>query len=555
MSGKPTNLFLGAERKIVLYVPDWSVAALSSTVPPGAPAATVVKNTIHECTRTAKVFGVRPGMRQLTAQHICPDLLILPHDPIRDASEFETPLQVFDELLVGVNAIQPGLAWAPLHSSRWQRSEMELAEELLERIAEETGIEAYAGTGDGAAVATAAARRGTLLPRKQAATFLAQLALPEIVEFLPPAHRADFADALQLLRLLGVKRVEDLWELGYSQLNTRLGAIGQQLWTLATGGDLYVPTSQPEDKQVTIRHTFQEGVAGVERALADSQQAAYQLSRLLNAKGYGSQSLTVRLEFSDGSESSRRWTFFDVSESTHVAQRIIWQIRGWQNHLQGAGEVKETELYLTAVVLEAQDLVEEATTGKLWGAKPHSKQVNQTVAQIQTLLGEESVKQPRVQGGMDPRGRIKLQVWGVSEQLRPREGEWAGAVQESPLLLFDDPPLAKLMGQHPGGTWGQLWVDARGILTGNPSRLAILEDREELAGGGHEATGVAGLWVVKGRWWLRQNELEPTRCYLRLQVRGLPDFLLVQKGQEWRVEGVYVQQSVSDKPPFSQRSQ
>lgn len=543
--------FTGGERKIVLYVPDWSVAALASAVPPGAPAVTVSAGAVRECTRTARVFGIRHGMRQLTAQHICEDLIVLAHDTDRDAAEFEVLLQVFDQLVAGVSAIRPGLAWAPIHSSKWQKGEDALMRDLTERIAAETGMEVYVGVGNGPVAAAAAARKGMAIPANQTGEFLADLPLSALVDFLPEKEKLDYRDPLRLLHLLGIRKVEDLWNLGSSQLSTRLGEMGRKLWTLASGGDLFIPTGEQVDPQISIRHPLAIAATGVEHSLLDAQVAAQSLVRKLADSGYLAQALTIRLEFSGGTENERRWALFDVSQGDQVAQRIIWQIRGWQNHVQMEAGLQEEELSLTALHLEAEGLIRTVETGTLWGEKPRSGQVNQTVAQLQSLLGDEAVTRPQLQGGMDPRGRVKMQVWGLGEAKLAGEGEWAGAVQESPLLLFDAPPLAKVLGQQEDDTWGQLSIDRRGLLSGTPSRVAILEGRPELAGGGYDVLGVEGMWAVKGAWWNRETEGDVPRCYLRLRVRENADLLLIQKGSEWRVEGIYVQHTSTNRvPPF-----
>ena len=536
------SVFVGGERKIVLWVPEWSIASLASSVPPGSPAATVKNNAVYECTRTARVFGVRQGMRKTTAQHVCPDLITMPYDPIREAAAFDDLLQIFDRVVAGVNAVRPGLAWAPLPRASWVQNEEDLARTLAEEAALETGIEVFIGVGDGAASAFAAARRGIIVRTSEGAAFMEQLALPELVGFLPRETRGLYQEAFHILYLLGIRQVKDLWQLGSTQLITRLGQVGEEIWTLSTGGDFFLPSPTHLPQQLHASYTFDPPVSTVEHSMVGAGRVAQELVDRLMGEDVAAQSLTIHLHFSDGSVTERRWSLFDMSQSAPISQRIIWQIQNWQDqHHDGS----EDENYLEIIALEAGDLIRGGKAGFLWGNRANLPQVGQTVAEIQALMGEQSVQQPQLQGGMDPRGRAALHTWGAPAELTPEEGEWAGAVQESPLLLFDQPPLAKVMGRQRDSTWGQLTVDTRGLLSGVPTRIAVLQDRAELPAGGYAVEGIEGLWVVKANWWVEKDKRPASRSYLRLRVQENVDFLLVQKHGEWAVEGLYVQYPIA----------
>lgn len=529
------------ERKIALWIPDWSVAALTSAVPPGSPAVTVQSGTVKESTRSARLFGIRRGMRQSTAQHICVDLIVLPHDEVRDASEFERVLQVFDTLFAEVTAVKPGLAWAPLYQeAKWQVDERKKAEDLAEQVTSVTGLEAFIGIGDGAAAAAAAARRGKIIPRGKSGSFLAGLSLGELLAFLPEEAKPDYEPSLRLLHLLGVKNVQHLLDLGRKQVVGRLGDIGKKLWTLATSGDLFVSSGTEFAPLLETHHEFSPPVSQVEQALVGARRVASAFTDLMQSQGVIAQTLHVTVEMSTGVENTRRWTLFNLAESTQVAQRIIWQIRSWQSHLEQETDLEE-ESFLTGVRLLGTDITRSSGTDTLWGAPPRAETVSQAIAHVQLLLGEEAVVQPRIQGGLSPRERMLLQPWGADPFMEPREGEWAGAVQETPLLLFDSPPLAKLFGLQNGREWGQIWSNARGILNGESKRIVVLEDRPELVSGAYQVRAVTGLWPVKGTWWSTPSGTQETKFFLRIRVFDQVDFLLVQWGSEWKVEGLYTQ--------------
>lgn len=529
--------FMG-ERKIVLWVPDWSIAALSASVPPLTPAATVRAGTIVATTRTARIYGVRRGMRQSTAQQLCSDLVLLPHDPVRDDSAFEGILQIFDQMVAGVCGLRPGLAWAALsEKSRWGDQEEEVVAALAEHIAGQAGVEAYVGVGTGFAAAMAAARRGICVPLEETEAFLGTLQVEDLLEFLPEEDRQEYDPTLRLLGMLGIRSVEQLRGLGQRHLLTRFGRIGQKLWTLSMGGDLFVKQQGSVIPDLTARIDFDPSVTEIDHALVGARRVAQDLVDQMERGGLYAQSVVVVLHGEDTIVSHRKWALFNTTSSAQVAMRIMWQMRGWQERTERT-EV-EADGRLRAIEVIAVDLLSHFATGALWGSAPRSEKVDQTVARVQTMVGEDAVVQPKIQGGPDPRNRVLFRPWGSTEEGETLMGEWAGSVREPPSILFDTPPRAKLIGQGEQATWGPIGIGRRGQLQGVPRRLVVLEDRPELPSGGYSLTDFTGLWPVKGIWWSQDPAERVSRCYLRVQREDGADFLLVQREQSWYVEGLY----------------
>lgn len=526
------------ERKLVLWIPDWSIVALAASVPPLAPAVTVRGGIVTATTRTARIYGVRAGMRQSTGQQLCQELLVLSHDPVRDDSAFEGLLRVFDQVAADVCALRPGLAWAPLPSeARWGRGEEEIVAELAEQIAGHMGVEAYVGVGTGSATALAAARRGLCIPQEETLAFLDALPVEELLAFIPESDRQEYDQTLRLLEVLGIHRVLHLRQLGLKHLLTRFGKIGQRLWALAHGGDLFVRRQGAPIPEVTARLDFDSPVVQVDHALVGARRVAQDLIDQLERKGLHAQSISIALEGEGEVVSHRKWGLFNTASSSQVAQRIIWQIHSWQERT--LRDENEPGGSLHAIAIAGVDLLSHFSTGTLWGTVPRLEKINRTIAQVQLLVGEEAVLQPRIQGGLDPRSRVLLQPWGKDDVGEPPEGEWAGAVREPPLILFDLPPRAKLIGEGPRGEWKPLSVDRRGALQGIPRRLVVLEDREELIAGSYDIVDFAGLWAMKGNWWSPDPAERISRCYLRLKNRDGGDLLLIQQEQQWYVEGLY----------------
>ena len=98
-------------RVMVVWCPDWSVVAAleEAAASPRSPAAVLHANVVEVCNGPARTEGVRRGQRRRDAQARCPELVLLPANPDRDARAFEPVLATVEELRPGVAALRPGL--------------------------------------------------------------------------------------------------------------------------------------------------------------------------------------------------------------------------------------------------------------------------------------------------------------------------------------------------------------------------------------------------------------------------------------------------------------
>ena len=74
-------------RVLVVWCPDWPVTAAG--VAPGEPAAVVHANRVVAASPAARDENVLPGIRRREAQSRCPELVVVAHDPARDARAAE----------------------------------------------------------------------------------------------------------------------------------------------------------------------------------------------------------------------------------------------------------------------------------------------------------------------------------------------------------------------------------------------------------------------------------------------------------------------------------
>ena len=83
-------------RVMVVWCPDWSVVAALEEADRSlrSPAAVLSANVVEVCNGPARAEGVRRGQRRRDAQARCPELVLLPANPDRDARAFEPVLAV-----------------------------------------------------------------------------------------------------------------------------------------------------------------------------------------------------------------------------------------------------------------------------------------------------------------------------------------------------------------------------------------------------------------------------------------------------------------------------
>ena len=150
-------------RLVTVWCPDWPVVA--ARVAPGQPAAVFHANRVVARSPAAIAAGVLPGERRRSAQGTCPELLVIDHDPDRDARAFEPIIRAIAEMAPRLEVVEPG--WVCLSArgpSRYFGGDQAMAERMVEIVHDTTGARAGVGVADGRAAAAIAARRAARTP-------------------------------------------------------------------------------------------------------------------------------------------------------------------------------------------------------------------------------------------------------------------------------------------------------------------------------------------------------------------------------------------------------
>ncbi len=225
----------------------------------------------------ARRFGVRSAMPAIRAERLCPDAIFVPPDFIRYRAVSRQTREIFkrhtdlieplslDEAYLDVTENKTGLATAT-----------RVAISIRAQIWEELNLTASAGVAPNKFLAKIASDW-----RKPNGLFVIQ---PEDINgFLPPlpVGRLPGVGKVTELRLaeMGVKKVGDLREFAFGELERRFGQHGRRLHELANGIDQSPVIPDRPTKSISAEDTFERDVPLAEtesliRKLADKTWAA-----------------------------------------------------------------------------------------------------------------------------------------------------------------------------------------------------------------------------------------------------------------------------------------
>ncbi|MFI7546246.1 DNA polymerase Y family protein [Actinoplanes sp. NPDC049599] len=556
----------GGVRTLLLWCPDWPVIAaeIVDGVTASGPVAVLHGNRVLACSEAARADGVRRGLRRREAQSRCPQLVVVDHDPGRDARAFEPVVAAVEEVAVGVEVIRPGAcALAARGPARYFGGEELAAERIVEQVAQACAVESQVGIAEGVFAAGLAARAGTIVAAGRTREFLA--AVP--VEAL---ERPELAD---LLRRLGVKSLGGFAALPASDVLTRFGFDGALAHRLAGGLDHRPLAVRQPPPDLDVSDTYDEPLERVDVAAFAGRVLAERLHDRLAAYGLACTRLGIEAVTADGQELHRVWRHEGLLTAAAIAERVRWQLDGWlTGALRGAPNRPTAGLVRLRLVPDGV-LVHLGLQPGLWGdTGAERERAHRALSRIQGLLGPEAVLTAVLGGGRSADDQVRLVPWG-DERVPARPAGEPVAPLPAVVALTDVPAAGPLpvAGKKPPAEKGTgkgrkepkvpswpgrlprpapalvlpqalpavvldadrapVGVSARLELTGDPAFLLVG------AGGPVEITGWAGPWPVDERWWAPAEARRRARFQVVLDDgRAL---LLSLVSGHWAIEAIY----------------
>jgi protein ImuB len=518
------------QRMLVVWCPDWPVTAASAVarLAPHQPVAVVEANRVVACSALARAEGVRRGMRRRDAQGRCPELVVFPGDPVRDARLFEPVAAAVEELAVGVEIIRPGVVAVPARGpASYFKTEEQAAERLIDQVAGRTGAECQVGVADGLFAAILAARRGVLVPPNESRAFLAPLSVRELHRPAEGHHRADLVD---LLRRLGLRTLGAFAELPEKDVSARFGADAVRAHRLARGHEERPPARRTPPPDLDVTEPLDPPVERVDAAAFVARTLAEKLHAGLAAHGLACTRLGINATTANGEEHQRVWRCAEPLTPNGIADRVRWQLDGWLTQKDGRPSSGITTLRLEPVeVVEGHTLQLDLWRGA--GRAEADERAGRAMVHVQGLLGPDAVVTPVLGGGRDPGEEVRLVPWG--DERSPRrdpDPPWPGRLPApSPATVLAKPLPAKVFDEK-----GAL-VDLGGRheLTGRPCQVSVD------GGQPRRVRAWAGPWSTDARWWTNPCRRARLQVLLDSAENTETALLLVLSEEKWTVEGIY----------------
>jgi protein ImuB len=469
------------------------------------------------------------------------------------ARAFEPVVAAVEELCPRIEVLHPGAcAIGARGPARYFGGEEALARKIIDAVARR-GFACQVGVADG----MFAARLAALTPRAPRA--------PQVprVPLVPKAPRAETLDAVRepaldaalivapgktpaflaprsvgsledpeladLLPRLGIRTLGEFAALPAAEAGNRFGAQGALAHRLARGLDPRPLVPRPPSADLSVSIEFDPPAGQSEPVVFAAKALAEQMHVGLAARGLACVRVQAQVTCADGQEITRLWRHDGLLSALAVAERVRWQLAGWQT-VHGDADEGAAVGGITLLRLVPDQLVR--ATGRqlgLWGDAVVSDRVARAALRVQAMLGHGSVVRPLLAGGRDPAEQVTPVPFGdVIDPALPSGRPWPGRLPApAPATVYPVPLPARVIDSS-GAT---VTVTGRALVSAPPARL--LADGEPWLA----VTSWAGPWPVTERWW----RPESTRRRARFQLvaeDGSAWLAVVQDGQ-WLIEGSY----------------
>lgn len=526
-------------RTMSIWVPDWPLVAAG--VHPDVPAAVFVANRVVACTAAARAAGVRRHMRRREAQSRAPSLLVLDHEPDRDARAFEPVVQAVEALTPRIEVTRPGRCAFPTRGpARYFGGDDALADQALAVVAEVLDAPAAVGVADGPFAAAHAARTA-LVRASRAAT---DGSSPPPVWVVAPGRSAEYLAPLSLgaldrpeladvLARLGLHSLGDLAALPAADVLGRFGTEGAEAHRLARGLDPRPPATEPPPPDLVVTAELDPPAEQVAPIAFVARGMADELHARLDARGSVCTRIVISAETEHGERSERVWRHEGALSAGAIADRVRWQMDGWLH----ANVRQRPTAGIAQLWLQPDEVI--AADGRqlgFWGADTGAAdRAVRAIARVQGLLGADAVLVPEYAGGRDPGEQLRLVPAAAVDLAAERPAarpDWVAAPWPGRL---PNPSPATL---HPDAVPVDV-VDARGRTVVVDGRCQPTAEPAVLRAGRrpHRIVSWAGPWPVDERWW------DPERRSRRVRLQVVTDdgaaHLVVLEGGAWSIAATY----------------
>ncbi len=536
-------------RTLVVWVPDWPLVAARAD--PAVPAAAFRANRVVAANAAARALGVARHQRRREAQGRCPGLVVLDHDPERDARAFEVVVGALEALTPRLEVARPGRCAFPTRGpSRYFGGDEALARRAVAAVDEVLhGAEVAVGVADGPFAATQAARTA----RRRAVHPVPDDPAPAPVWVVAPGASGAYLAPLSLASLdrpeladvlvrLGMATLGDLAALPVGDVHGRFGPVGLEAHRLARGLDVRPPATEPPPPDLVCETELDPPADQVAPLAFAARALAEDLHGRLAARGSVCSRIVVTAETEHGERSERVWRHATAETgggltAGAIADRVRWQMDGW---LHANPRRRPTAGIVRLRIRPDEVLAADGHQLGFWGADAGAAdRAVRAVARVQGLLGAEAVLVPEPAGGRDPAEQVRL-VPAAAVDLaaarhvdEPAAPPWPGRLPTpAPATLHPEPVPVDLVDAR-GAT---VVVDGRCHVTAEPAVLVVPEPgttrRLRLP-----VASWAGPWPVDERWW--DPDRHDRRARFQVVTADGVARLVVLAGGAWAAVATY----------------
>jgi protein ImuB len=447
------------------------------------------------------------------------------------ARAFERVVTAVEAFCPVVEVIRPG--WCVLGArgpARYFGGEEALARQIAAAVAAR-GYPCHTGVADGQFAACLAARAAggagagdaaVVVPPGGTRRFLA----PYSVHVLASPVLAG-----QLIRL-GLRTLGDFAALPARDVASRFGSEGSAAQRVARGAEARRLAAGAVTADLSAASEF-DPPALAEPVVFAAKNLADQLLATLAARGLSCVRIRVEVTAGDGREGARLWRHDGLLSALAIAQRVRWQLDGWQ---AGQGEGPEADGTtradggITRLRLVPDQLVRDVGQQlALWGDDLVRDRVERAAMRLQAMLGHESVTHPMLAGGRGPGDRVVLVPFGDLREARlAADRPWPGRIPPpAPATVYPAPRPAQVV----DASGAPVTVTGRAVVSASPDALTTGSDPWRAI------TAWAGPWPVTERWWDSGQATRRARFQL-VTGDGIGWLAAVEQGR-WQIEARY----------------
>ncbi|CAH0992577.1 DNA polymerase IV [Sinobacterium norvegicum] len=234
---------------------------------PLAVGGTNGRGVVATCNYLAREYGVHSAMPMAQANKLCPDLVAVRPD-IDKYKQVSRQIQaIFSDYTDLIEPLSLDEAFLDVSDvDILQGSATLIAQQIRARVEAEVGITISAGVANSKFLAKVASdwhkpNGLTVVAPDQVASFVAELDVAKIFGVGKVTQ--------QRLYEMGVVSCQQLQDFTVYQLTERFGKFGRRLYELCRGIDERPVKTQRQRKSISIEHTYDNNLVGVEQCLAE----------------------------------------------------------------------------------------------------------------------------------------------------------------------------------------------------------------------------------------------------------------------------------------------